>query len=177
MPAKKKPVVEVDLYAPFARWRTDLLRISARCFGSLAHNDGEMEDEVKGSLFVAVIREDQKAFGFVIVSQAWPETANLHFIAIDPDYQGKGYLPKLLGPVIEELRTIGFKFWEVDAREATLAPKIAKAFAEDIIASHPHESKLGPMRFFRVDLNAKRKQEPQAGTEADSPVGSDNGSN
>lgn len=154
MPARKKPTVEVDLYAPFARWRTDLLRISARCFGSLAHNDGEMEDEVKGSAFIAVIREGDKAFGFVIVSQSWPETANLHYVAIDPDFQNKGHLKTLMEATIGELRVIGYKFFEIDARESTLAPSIAKAYAADIVASHEHESRLGPMRFFRIKISS-----------------------
>ena len=151
-PRKKKADIAIELYAPFARWRTDLLRVEVRCFGARSDSDAQIEDDVKTAMFLAVIREGDKAFGYTIVDRRWPEAAYISIVAIDPEYQGKGYLGKMLGAVEDELRKIGYAYFEIDARNATLASKIEKHYADRIKAQFEHGSNLGPMTFFRVLL-------------------------
>lgn len=150
---KKKGGIEVDLYAPFARWRTDLLRIEARCFGPQGDNDGELEESIKGALFLAVIHEDGAAFGYCLVNRKWPETAYIAITAIDPAHQKKGHLATLIGAVEAELITIGYSHIERNARVgAGYADKITKFYGDRVEVSYEHGSMIGPLRFFRIRL-------------------------
>lgn len=151
MATKTKGIV-VDLYAPFARWRTDLLRIEARCFGPMGDSDEKIEEQVKEALFLAVIREGDTAFGYALMDRRWPESAYLSIVAVDPAYQGKGHLGTLLGAVEGELRAVGYTHLEVDARISTLAPHLEKHYGERVEAQFEHGSNIGPLRFMRIRL-------------------------
>jgi GNAT superfamily N-acetyltransferase len=150
---KKADQVFVDLYAHFARWRGDLLRIEARCFGPRGDNEEELESGIKRSLFLAVIRKGDVAMGYCLVSRRWPETAYINFTAIDPDYQDKGFLGKLISTVEDELVTIGYTHIERDCRiENGYADKVEKFYGDRIDVKYDHRSLLGPLRFFRIRL-------------------------
>lgn len=153
MTARKKPEIAVDLYAPFARWRTDLLRIEARCFGPWGDNDEGLEEGHKKALFVAIIREGDTAFGYCLVSRRWPDTAYVSYTAIEPEYQNKGHLKTLIDAVETELRVIGYEYLERNARvENGYADKITKFYGSRVVCSYDHPSNLGMLRFFRIRL-------------------------
>jgi ribosomal protein S18 acetylase RimI-like enzyme len=150
---KKSGAIEVQLYAPFARWRSDLLRIEARCFGSQGDNDKELEESVKTALFLAVIHEADRALGYCLVKRRWPEAAYIAITAIDPEFQKKGHLGTLILAVELELRKIGYTHIERNARiQNGYADKIAAHYGERIEISYDHGSLIGPLRFFRIRL-------------------------
>lgn len=152
-PRKKKADFVVELYAPFARWRTDLLRIETRCFADRGDSDEALEEAHKRALFVAIIREGDTAFGYCLVSRKWPDTAYISYTAIEPQYQKKGHLGVLIAAVEEELRSIGYTHIERNARIANgYADKITAFYGDRIVTSYDHPSGLGPLRFFRIRL-------------------------
>jgi len=149
-----KAEIVVETYAQWARYRSDLLRIEARCFGPNGDSDEDLEQLVKESLFLAVIRNgDQRAFGYCLVEKRWPETAYLAVVAIDPAYQDKGHLGKLIDAVETELRACAYTHFEINARIANgYADKIAKHYGDRVEVSYDHGSGIGPLRFFRIRL-------------------------
>lgn len=153
MAAKKKLGVSVELYAPFSRYRTDLLRIDSRCFGPNGSTDEELEEVAKEALFIAVIKDEDKAFGYCLMERLWPESPYMSIVAIEPEYRGKGALAKLVSAVEDELRIIGFTHFEINARVSNgYADKIARAYGSRIEVSYEHGSKLGMLRFMRIKL-------------------------
>lgn len=150
---RAKSDIAVDLYAPFARWRTALLRIESRCFGPNGDNDEELEESVKTSLFLAVVREGDEAFGYCLVKRRWPETAYIAITAIDPAYQKKGHLKTLISSVEDELRTIGYTHIERNCRiENGYADKVEKHYGDRVDVRYDHGSRIGPLRFMRIRL-------------------------
>jgi ribosomal protein S18 acetylase RimI-like enzyme len=161
--AKKVDSVEVELYALWARYRTDILRIEARCFGANGSDEGDLESGVKTALFLAVIRKGDKAFGYCLVNRRWPDTAYINYTAIDPEYQDQGHLGTLIGAVEDELRLIGYPYMERNCRiENGYADKVQKHYGDRIVSMHDHQSLLGPLRFFRIALNNKATSAPQS---------------
>lgn len=154
MVLKKKTLgIQVELYAPFARYRSDLLRVETRCFAHNGDTDEELEENVKEALFLAVIKDEDKAFGYCLMERRWPETAYMSIVAIEPDYQGKGHLARLVSGVEAELIRVGFTHIEINARiENGYAAKIAKAYAGRIEFQYDHGSRIGPLTFFRIVL-------------------------
>lgn len=153
MTTRKADQIVVDLYAPFARWRADLLRIETRCFAHRGDNEEELESGIKKSLFLAIIRKGDVATGYCLVTRKWPETAYINYTAIDPDYQDQGYLGKLISAVEDELVKIGFTHIERDCRiENGYADKVEKFYSDRIDVKYDHASSLGPLRFFRIRL-------------------------
>lgn len=149
----KKPTITVELYAPWARYRSDLLRIEARCFGPSGDNEKELEQNIKESLFLAVIKDTDKAIGYCLVSRRWPETAYIGITAIDPDYQKKGHIKTLIPAVEDELRKIGYTHIERNARVSNgYADKLTAFYGERIEISYEHGSRIGTLRFFRIRL-------------------------
>lgn len=152
-PRKKKADVAVELYAPFARWRSDLLRVETRCFGPNADSDADIEEFVKKALFLAVIRVGDTAVGYCLMEGRWPESPYMSLVAIDPDQRGKGHLARLVGTVEDELRKIGFTHFEINARiENGYADKIKRHYGERIEIAYEHGSRIGPLRFMRIRL-------------------------
>lgn len=149
---KKTNEIVVERYATFARWRTDLLRIENRCLGPHADSDDGLEDDIKKCMFLTIIRRGDSAFGYVLTKQLWPETAYIAYVCIDPEFQHKGYLKAMMETVEDELRTIGYTHFEINARIATLAGKIGRAYGDRIEVRYEHGSAMGPMEFFRVAL-------------------------
>lgn len=159
MVARKDKAITVDLYAPWARYRADLLRIDARCFGHRGSDEAAFETDVKEALLLAVIKEGDTAFGYCLVNRKWPKTAYIDFTAIEPDYQNKGHLGTLIGAVEDELRKCSYEFIERNCRiELGYADQVEKHYADRTVAKYDHESALGPLRFFRIAL----KKEPVA---------------
>src|SRR5687767_7366798 len=153
MPKKADTAVAVELYALWARYRTDILRIEARCFGPNGSDEGDLESMVKTALFLAVIREGDKCFGYCLVNRRWPDTAYINFTAIEPAYQNKGHLGTLISAVEDELRVIGYPFMERNCRiESGYADQVQKHYGDRIVSTHDHQSHLGPLRFFRIKL-------------------------
>jgi ribosomal protein S18 acetylase RimI-like enzyme len=152
MPKKPSEIV-VETYAPFARYRSDLLRVEARCFGPQGDNDAELEESVKEALFLAVVREGDKAFGYCLVKRRWPETAYIAITAIDPAFQKKGHLARLIAAVEDELRLIGYTHIERNCRIANgYADKVAAHYGARAEVAYDHGSLIGPLRFFRIRL-------------------------
>lgn len=150
---KKKVEVDVTVYAPFARWRSELLRVEARCFGAQGDTDEELEESVKKALFLAVIHAGDKAMGYCLVHRRWPEAAYVAITAIDPEFQKKGHLGKLIGAVEDELRRIGYTHIERNARVANgYADKIAAHYGDRVEIAYEHGSLIGALRFFRIRL-------------------------
>jgi ribosomal protein S18 acetylase RimI-like enzyme len=161
---KKEEKIEVELYALWARYRTDILRTEARCFGPNGSDEGDLELEVKSALFLAVIRKGDRAFGYCLVNRRWPDTAYINFTAIDPEFQDKGHLGTLISAVEDELRLIGYQYMERNCRiQNGYADKVQTHYAGRIVSTHDHQSLLGPLRFFRIALN--KTIEPVTGEE------------
>ena len=152
MKAKDK-TISVDLYASWARYRADLLRIDARCFGHRGSDEDGFEREVKDAMFVAVIREGDRGFGYCLVKRQWPKTAEIACTGIEPDYQNKGHLATLIGAVEDELRHCRYEFIERHCRTAEgYADQVERHYGERVLVKYDHESAIDPLRFFRIRL-------------------------
>lgn len=81
------------------------------------------------------------------------ETAIVDSTAIDPQYQGKGLVGKLIGELEKELIRKGFRFMERDAAIPNgYADTVQRHYGDRVIESRDHDSKYGPQRFFRIKL-------------------------
>ena len=135
---------------------TDVLRIEKACFGELGYSEEIFKKDFSETDTTVILLRDSrsKVIGYTYaLPKEKPYTANVESTAIDPEFQGRGLVGKLIGRLEEELIKRGFKFMERDVAIGNgYADSIQRHYGSRILEWHDHPSDYGPQRFFRIRL-------------------------
>jgi ribosomal protein S18 acetylase RimI-like enzyme len=111
----------------------------------------------ENTLVLLTDEEDGRIKGFTFAIYDYDElevrTAYIYTTKIDPKYQGKKLVVKLMDSLEAELIKKGYKQITRDARISNgYADKIQKTYGDRIIESKEHTSPYGSQRFFKIRL-------------------------
>lgn len=150
----------VDLFQftpqSWALVKNDILRIEKSCFEGKGYSEETFRKDFSETTTTVVLLRDSKGrvIGYTYtLPKGKPYTANVESTAIDPEFQRRGFVGKLIGRLEEELIKRGFKFIERDAAIGNgYADSIQRHYGDRILEWHDHPSDYGPQRFFRIRL-------------------------
>ena len=116
---------------------------------------------------ITTLNEDEQMVGFTLAvpigvmdptrAAESNDTAYIYYTAIEPERIGEGKVEPLMAATVERLRDDGYSFLERDSQISNgYADKIQKTYQDAIVSSRDHLDfpEFGPLRFFRIDLNA-----------------------
>lgn len=135
--------------------KNDILGIEKACFGNLSYSEQNFIDDFeKSDTIVVFLRSPQgKIIGYTYTIPRGTSTVNIESTAIDPEYQGRGLVEKLMRTLEEELRRRAIDFLTRDSAISNgYADKIQKHYGQRVVEWRDHTSKYGPQRFFKIRI-------------------------
>ncbi len=149
------------LYGP------EILRLEHLCFGQASYTESELERDCTHTNTILAILQDSTAavadsaakpatigYGYALPDEDLPDAAYLSSIAIDPQFQGRGLVGRLLGLLEEQIKLTGrYTYLTLDAAiENGFADSINRHYHERVIESNDHDSQWGRQRYFKIAL-------------------------
>ncbi len=151
----------------WAEIKETILSLEKEAFGKEAFTEEALKEDFLDTKNIIVLLKNTESNEVVGFAYAKPfddpetndsptklgETAWIWNIIIQKEYRGKGLSGKMLAIIEEELKKLGFKYLEMNARIANnFANNISKHYKDRIIKSSPLDSRWGPQIFFRIKL-------------------------